>query len=335
MSKPLVSICMSAYNAEEHAAGALDAALAQTWDNLEIIIVNDGSTDGTGDIVDQYAEQYDEVTAVHQKNQGHSAGMNRAYAESSGTLIKFFDADDLITPEMVEKQVRRLDGDPAHIASAEWGRFYGDDPLEAQLEPESVWRDMDPVDWLVESWTDGWPMQQCAIWLIPRQVLEQSGLWDERLSLINDFEMFTRVLLCSDGVRFTPGAKVYYRSGHGQTLSGRVDREAVESQIDAIQLGAQRLLDEENSPRTRLAVANRLQEFVCSWYPLHLDLCEKAEQRIKSLGGSDISPDGPPAFQVLRRVVGWRLARRIERFVKRHGLNCASLKETFLNTGAR
>jgi len=334
MSDPLVSICMSAYDTEEYVADALDAALAQTWDNLEIITVDDGSTDETGAIIDLYAVQHDEVTAVHQKNQGHSVGMNRAYAESSGELIKFFDADDFISPEMVEKQVRRLDGHCTHVASAEWGRFYGDDPLEAQFEPEPVWRDMDPVDWLVESWTDGWPMQQCAIWLIPRQILERSGPWDERLSLINDFEFFTRVLLHSDGVRFTPGARVYYRTGHGQTLSGRVDREAADSQIDSIWLATQHLLDEENSSRTRLAAANRLQGFVYDWYPLYPDLCEKAEQRIESLGGSDISPDGPPAFQVLRRVVGWRLARRVERFAKRHGLNRASLKKAFSNTGA-
>jgi len=325
---------MSAYNADEYVADALDSALAQTWGNLEIIIVNDGSTDETGLIIDRYAEQHDKVTAIHQRNQGHSVGMSRAYAESSGEMVKFFDADDLISPEMVEKQIRRLDGHPTHVASAEWGRFYGDDPLEARFEPESVWRDMDPADWLVESWTDGWPMQQCAMFLIPRQVLERSGLWNEELSLINDFEFFTRVMLHSNGIRFTPGARVYYRSEHGKTLSGREDREAIESELRSIMLGTQHLLNREDSPRVRLAAANRLQEFVYDWYPLHPDLCEKAEQRIESLGGSDISPDGPPAFQVLRRVVGWRLARRVERSARRHGLNRASLKKALSNTGA-
>ena len=334
MSDPLVSICMSAYDTEEYVADALDAALAQTWDNLEIITVDDGSTDETGAIIDLYAVQHDEVTAVHQKNQGHSVGMNRAYTESSGELIKFFDADDFISPEMVEKQVRRLDGHCTHVASAEWGRFYGDDPLEAQFEPEPVWRDMDPVDWLVESWMDGWPMQQCAMFLIPRQVLERSGLWNEELSLINDFEFFTRVMLHSNGIRFTPGARVYYRSEHGKTLSGREDREAIESEFRSIMLGTQYLIDREDSPRARLAAANRLQEFVYARDPEHPDLCAEAEARIQELGGSDIEPDGPPGFQILRRVIGWRAARRLERFVKKHGLNRASLKEIFSNAGA-
>jgi len=328
MSEPLVSICMSAYNVEAHVAEALDSALAQTWPELEIIIVNDGSTDETGTIIDRYAEVHDQVTAVHQENQGHSVGMNRAYAESSGELIKYFDADDLISAEMVEKQVERLDGSRTHVASGEWARFY-DDPSEATFDPEPVWRDMDPVDWLVTTWTDRWPMQQCALWLIPREILERSGGWDERLSLINDFELFTRVLVHSEGVRFTPGARVYYRSGQGRTLSARRDREAVESELDSIRLATQHLLDREDTPRTRLASANRLQEFVYAWYPLHMDLCIEAEKRIESLGGSDIQPPGPPGFQVLRRVVGWRMARRIEHFAKKHGLNRASLKETF------
>lgn len=334
MTDPLVSICMSAYNAEAHVAESLDSALAQTWPALEIILVNDGSTDATGAIADEYAEEHSEITVIHQENQGHSAGMNRAYAESSGELIKFFDADDLISPEMVEKQVHRLDGHRTHVASAEWGRFYGDDPLEARFEPEPVWRDMDPVDWLVESWTDGWPMQQCAIWLIPRQVLERSGIWNEQLSLINDFEFFTRLLLGSDGVRFTPGARVYYRSGHGETISSRSNREAVESEFNSICLATEYLLDEEDSSRTRLAAANRLQEFVYDWYPLHPDLFEEAEERIESLGGSDIAPDGPPGFQVLRGVVGWKVARRIERFVRKNGLNRASLEKVFSTESA-
>jgi hypothetical protein len=76
-----------------------------------------------------------------------------------------------------------------------------------------------------------------------------------------------------------------------------------------------------------LAAANRLQEFVYDWYPLHPDLREEAEERIEALGGSDISPDGPPGFQVLRRVVGWKVARRIERMAKQYGFNRASIKE--------
>lgn len=120
MADPLVSICMSAYNTEEYIVEALDSALAQTWDSLEIIIVDDGSTDETGAIVDRYTEEYDAVTAVHQKNQRHSAGMNRTCAGSLGTPMKLSDAGDLISAGIVEGQVDRFKGTRDHAFSGEW-----------------------------------------------------------------------------------------------------------------------------------------------------------------------------------------------------------------------
>lgn len=310
---------MPAYNAEDYVAPALDSALAQTWSPLEVVVVNDGSTDGTASILDAYAAEHDRLRVLHQENQGQCAAANDAYRASSGDLIKFFDADDLLTPTFVERQVDRLHGSTTHVASAEWARFY-DDPWEAVFEPEPVWQDMDPVDWLVTAWRDARPMMQCALWLIPRPVLETAGLWDERLSLINDFEFFARVLVHTDGVRFTPGARLYYRSGLDDSLSRQKSREAVESALLSLQLGTQHLLDREDSPRTRRAAANMLQDFIYEHYPHHPNLLSAARRRVRELGGSDLDPDGPPGFQALRRVTGWRIARRVERFAQRRGL---------------
>jgi len=261
---------------------------------------------------------------IHQENQGQCAAANRAFKESEGDLIKFFDADDVLSPEFVEKQVERLNGSETHVASAEWARFY-DHPSEATFTPEPVWQDMDPVDWLVTAWKDAGPMMQCALWLIPRPVLERAGLWDERLSLINDFEFFARVLVHTEGVRFTPGARLYYRSGLDDSLSGQDSREHVESAFLSLKLGTQHLLHEEESERTRRAAANVLQDFIYAYFPNHSDLREKIRGRIEDLGGSDLQPGGPPGFEVLRPVLGWKMARRIQRFAERHRLSRAGL----------
>jgi glycosyltransferase involved in cell wall biosynthesis len=324
MSSPLVSICIPAYNAEEYVADALDSALAQTWSPLEIVVVNDGSTDRTGEILDAYDEEHERVRVLHQANQGQCAAANDAYRAAEGDLIKFFDADDLLSPQFVEKQVRELGGSTRHVASAEWARFY-DDPAEATFEPEPVWRDMAPVDWLVTAWKDARPMMQCALWLIPRPVLEEAGLWDERLSLINDFEFFARVLVHSEGVRFTPGARLYYRSGLDDSLSGQDRREHVESAFRSLMDGTQHLLDRENSPRTRRAAANMLKDFIYGYYPQNPDLRGKVRARIDELGGSDLEPKGPPGFEMLRPLLGWRLARRVQRFAERNELTRARL----------
>jgi len=96
---------MPAYNVEDYVSDALDSALAQTWSPLEIIVVNDGSTDRTGEILDAYDSEYDQLRVLRQENQGQCAAANDAYRAATGDLIKFFDADDLLSPEFVERQV--------------------------------------------------------------------------------------------------------------------------------------------------------------------------------------------------------------------------------------
>jgi glycosyltransferase involved in cell wall biosynthesis len=323
VSRPLVSICIPAYNVEGYVADALESALGQTWSELEVIVVNDGSTDGTADVLNSYCD-HERVTVIHQESQGAAAARNRAYEKSSGQWIKFFDGDDLLSPEFVERQVERLDGSTRHVASAEWARFC-DDPSEATFDPEPVWRDMDPVDWLVTAWKDARPMMQPALWLIPRSLLRRAGLWNEDLSLIDDFEFGSRVLAHSDGVRFTSGARLYYRSGLDDSLSGRESREHVESAFRSLLDGTQHLLDRENSPRTRRAAANMLQSFIYEYYPYHADLRTRIRSRLEELGGSDLEPSGPPGFEMLRPILGWKMARRVEQFATQNGFNRASL----------
>lgn len=301
---------MPCHNAASYVAAALDSVLAQTWKNLEIIVVNDGSTDGSAEILERYKDRG--VSVIHQENRGQCAAANTAYAESTGDYIKFFDADDLLSPDMIERQMARLSGGSDAVASAEWGRFYGD-LTTFKLNPQYVWRDMKSTDWLVEAWRDARPMMQCALWLIPRPILEQSGGWDEELSLINDFEFFARVLCYSKEVLFTPGAVLYYRSGISGSLSGQKSRKAIESQYHSLVKGTVHLLARRQDPEAKLSCANVLQDFIYTYYPDYADLRNYLEIRIQELGGSNLQPDGPPRFQKLRNVIGWKAARRVQK----------------------
>lgn len=323
MSEPLVSVLMPAYNTERYVREAVESVLAQSYSPLELIIVNDGSTDATPEILDAIDDPRLKVFA--QPNAGQCAAANRAFHESSGELIKFFDADDILAPDYVEKQVMRLGERRDAIAMGEWARFYGD-PSEASFKRLPMYRDADPVDWLTTEWMDARPMMQCALWLIPRRVLDRSGLWDERLSLINDFEFFARVLLHCNEILYSPGARLYYRSGLDSSLSGQKSRRAVESAFNSLMWGTQHLLDAEDSPRTRLATANLLQDFIYSFYPGHADLRLAAQGRVRELGGANIKPDGSPAFQALRRLAGWKMARRIEALARSYNVNPSGIR---------
>lgn len=325
----LVSILIPCYNAAPYIAAALDSAFAQTWPEKEIIAVNDGSTDRSGEILESYRSRG--VRIIHQENKGQSAARNRAFRECSGDYIKFFDADDLLAPRTVELQMDRVAGSTTAVASCEWGRFYGDDLSTFKLDPEPVWKDMDPIEWLIESYLElGGGMMQSALWLVPRALLGKCGLWNEQLSLIDDFEFFVRVLCHASEVRFAPGARLYYRSGISGSVSGRKSAKAVQSAFDSLTLGTQHWLARCGDARARRACANALQQFVFDYYPEHVELCRLMAARVNELGGSDRPPYGTPGFHALRRVVGWRLARRIEKFAVRHRFNRAAVRRQFV-----
>jgi glycosyltransferase involved in cell wall biosynthesis len=288
---------------------ALDSVLAQTYRNIEVIVVDDGSTDDTPRVLAPYA---DRVTVISKANGGPSTASNRAFQSARGSLIKFFDADDIMGAELIERQVLRLGSRRDAVAIGEWSRFVGEEPRAASPGKLPRHRDADPVDWLCKTWMNALPMMQCALYLIPRDVLLRSGLWDVRLSLLNDFEFFARVLLSAKEIIHTPGAHLFYRSGIAGTVSGRKSRTAVESAFLSVSLGTQHLLAAADSPQARRACANVLQNFEYEYYPEHPDLRASARRRAAELGGADIAPVGPPRFHMLRRLVGWRVARRVQ-----------------------
>lgn len=319
MSSTLVSVCIPCFNAERYVGAALDSVLAQTYPNVEVIVVNDGSTDASSSLLQKYAPR---VRALEQANKGAAAARNAAYLASKGNAILFMDADDAIGPDHIRALLSKWDG-CLTIASSPWARFF-ECPSDARFDERYITEDISGPDWLAQSWDNALPMMQPGMFLLPRALVERVGGWDERLSLIDDFEFYARMIAASDGVRFAPDARLYYRSGIPGSLSGQKSRRAVESQFLSVMLGTGHLLAAEDSPRTRRACANVLQSFEYEHYPNHPDLRAKIRARVAELGGADIKPSGPPGFHKLRPWIGWKAARRVQRAAERLGLNSAA-----------
>jgi len=315
LTTPCVSICIPCFNAASYVANTLECLLEQTWSSLEIVVVDDGSSDGSAEVLNPFKRRG--VRLEEQPNSGACAARNRALALSSGDYVKFLDADDLLDSQHVESQVQRLQGLNQTLASAEWGRFYNDNPATFRLNPQSVWRDIPGLDWLVEAFRDAQPMMNPGLWLIPRALLDCSDGWDESLSLIDDFEFFARLLCHAEEVCFTPGARLYYRSGIPGSLSSRKSRTAAESAFHSILKGTGHLLARRSDAEAKLSCANVMQNFLYTFYPDHPDLRTAMAQRIAELGGSDLPPPGGPWFQRASRLVGWKSARRLQRLAGR------------------
>lgn len=320
--KPLVSILIPCYNAEAWLAETLESALEQTWSHKEIIVVDDGSEDCSLEIAKTFEPRG--VKVISQQNRGASAARNRALQEAQGDFIQYLDADDLLAPDKIERQVQLLkDGSSEYVATGEWARFYKI-PSEALFIPQPLWADMSPVEWVVCAWEEHWMMHPAA-WLVPRHIAEQAGHWNESLSLDDDGEYFCRVVLVSQGVKFCRGAKTYYRSGNSSSLSGSKSRKAWESAFRSLELGTNHLLAREDSPRTRRTCATQFQRFIYEVYPDVPDLQEKAGVKVQQLGGSNLKPSGGPMFLLMSRIVGWKQAKRIQRLAYSYGYSKAAV----------
>jgi glycosyltransferase involved in cell wall biosynthesis len=305
---PLVSVIIPALNAASVIGETLASCLKQTWTNLEIIVVDNGSSDGTLDVVHSLGAP--SIRIFECARQSASAARNFGVARSNGDYIQYLDADDILSPSKIETQLTRLrNQDDRSIASGPWVRF---EKIisEKEITPEAVWCDIDPQGFLIRSWTGGGMIPSFA-WLTPRPVMEEAGPWDEGLTLDDDGEFFTRVILKSSRILFCPGAMGYYRSTPLPSLSKAASWQALMSGFCSVDRSASHLLCVRDDEETRRACAYNYQRFAYVAYPRYWDLAEKAERRVFELGGCNLAPSGGKLFQILSAMVGWKKAKRL------------------------
>lgn len=119
-----VSLIIPVYNTAAYLRRCINSVLSQTYDNMEIICVDDGSTDGSGEILDEFAQCDKRIFAIHQKNSGESSARNTALSVASGDYIGFVDCDDWIEPEMYEVLATSLENADADIAVSAFYREF-------------------------------------------------------------------------------------------------------------------------------------------------------------------------------------------------------------------
>jgi glycosyltransferase involved in cell wall biosynthesis len=282
--KPLVSILIPAYNAQEWVADSIRSAIAQTGAHTEIIVVDDGSTDRTLDVAQQFASRG--VTVVSQRNQGAAAARNTALSLSRGDYIQWLDADDLLGHGKIAKQlaVEEACGRTKTLLSAEWGRFWYR-TSRGQFVPTALWCDLTPTEWLRRKLALNLHMQT-ATWLVSRELTDAAGPWDTRLLGDDDGEYFCRVLLHSARVKFVPGAQVFYRAVGPSSLSYmRRSGRKMDAQFLSMRMHIGYLRELEDSCDTRAACVTYLQNWLAEFYPERPDLVEEAAGLAAELGG--------------------------------------------------
>ncbi|MBI4673967.1 MAG: glycosyltransferase [Chloroflexi bacterium] len=215
MSPPLASIIIPCYNATRFMRDALDSALAQDYAALEIIVVNDGSTDDFETGIAAYRD-HPRVKIVSQENRGLSAARNRGIREAHGEYLKFLDADDWLAKDALSKQVAVLQTQPAlgfvycdviHVDAA--GKPLGDYSVANA-------RRILNGDILPSLLVGGYFTPNTV--LVPRRVLDHVGGFDETLTAREDYELWLRIVCEGYPAYFVPEKLVYYRR-HGSNMT--------------------------------------------------------------------------------------------------------------------
>lgn len=126
MKDKLVSVIVAAYNIEEYLPRCLDSLIAQTYPCMQIIVVDDGSTDATGEICDAYAAKSSKIQVIHRKNGGLSAARNTGLKEAYGDYIGYVDGDDWIEPDMYERLLLACEKNGADLAVCSYRQIGND-----------------------------------------------------------------------------------------------------------------------------------------------------------------------------------------------------------------
>lgn len=308
---PLVSVIMSAYNVEKYIAQSIDSVLNQSYSNFEFIIINDGSSDSTKAIIESFSDK--RIKYFHIRNSGTCAALNFGLNISTGSFIKFLDADDILNKCHIEAQMECLfNSSKGSIVSCKWIRFYNNDLSNLREVPESVWRSMSSKEWILKSLSQDSDMMPPWLWLIPRDIINGSGYFNEKLSYNHDFEFSIRLLLKSNFVVFSDKSIVYYRTGNMGSLSNVRNENAWLSVLESTNIATSILIKELNNSDIKRLCAKRYFNLLYELYPNFPSVATKINEQMLKLGFKKFNVTGSIGLRILCYFMGWKFVKMIK-----------------------
>lgn len=185
--QPLVSVIIPAYNAEKYIKEAIESVLNQTYKNIELIVVDDGSTDNTAEIVKKYLND-PRVKYIYQENKGLAGARNTGIKKAKGDYIAFLDADDFYLPEKIEKEVKFLKEHPEFdIVYCNMEHFY-DGKSKILFQHRGPFYSGNVFEKLLNKF-----FGQADTLLIPKKILDKIGLFDEKMRYSEDWDLLLRI----------------------------------------------------------------------------------------------------------------------------------------------
>lgn len=262
-STPTISIIIPTFNREKFIGDAIRSILVQTFQDFEIIIIDDGSTDGTADVIKSFIT--DKLKYIYQQNHGRSNARNHALSLATGHYITFLDSDDLYLPNKLELQVSYMDAHP------DVGMIY----TSAHCMDE----DGNPISHYYDALVSGWIYQEIAFFrpititlptvMARREVFDKVGGFDEKMERFEDTDMWRRIakIFLVDAI---PIPTCNLRTHEGNALAGQ-NPQKIE---DAVTYYIDKVFAEDNSIDKK--ILNKGASRLCFFYAKALLTMPKA-----------------------------------------------------------
>lgn len=254
---PLVSVIIPAYNAEEYISQALSSVLSQTLSDIEVIVVDDGSTDRTASTVEELTHRDGRVRLIRQENQYAGVARNRGIEAAKGKYLYFLDADDWIEPDALEKMfssAESLGSDIVVARSEGFDNQTGDTwlidyalngvPFDTLIRPSSY------VDRLFQRFM-GWPWDK----LYRTEFVRSSGLAFQPLRTTNDAYFVFCSLMLAGGVSCVDKVLFHHRANNHKSLEGTRSK-SWHCAIEAMQAIAKKIVEQPDSARLAESYSN-------------------------------------------------------------------------------
>ncbi|OYP34106.1 glycosyltransferase family 2 protein [Rhodopirellula sp. MGV] len=311
MSLPLVSIVIPCFNAERYIGKTLESALSQDYPNCEVIVVDDGSTDGSLGVVEGFSGR---VRVERQENCGGCVARNRGLSFASGEWVQFLDADDALRSNKISLQLKCLDYDPTRVSTCQLELTACIDQTGPELSGGNVFSLDGPnflVQWLLgtisKEMTAGSDLQttfgNTTSWLASKAIYEKCGGWNSDLAMCQDSEMYCRVLSHASQVVAIARPLAFYRIGVDSSVSSGVSRKKAESFLRYCST-VEEVLRKLDLPDSEKAIASCYCSFLSRFYPLYPELAHQALSAIARTGVSPEEVVQPQSLKKIARVLG-------------------------------
>ncbi len=298
--KSLVSIIIPCYNTERWIAEAIDSALAQTYSPIEIIVIDDGSTDKSLEIIKSYSDRLIYQTGT---NHGQSVARNKGFQLSKGKYIQWLDADDYLLPDKIQIQVAHLEATQVDIVYGDWRHQYQETQPAKLGEIKISGKQEDILESLLSGW---WATP--AAYLVRREIVQQINGWDENLRAQDDPDLWIRAAIAGAKFSYQPGCHAIYRR-YGEVTVSTKNRKIWCDSYTKVLKKSRKLLQENNqlTDKYKQALAKLHFSLARNYFDLDRNLYQYHLNLAKELN-PDFQPNESGLYNLYAKFLGFTLA---------------------------